>query len=157
MSDKQKRIISRLGRAKKGVKVPDLGRIYKIEIEPGPDESLADVLKQWQSSPDVEYAGFNYIVGTTAAPNDPLYPLQWSLDNIGQMYPDSGMYNPPPGTPDSDIDAPAAWNLTTDATDIVVAVIDSGIDYNHQDIDENMWINEAELNGVAGEDDDDND
>ncbi len=157
LSKREKRIIARLGRAAKGAKVPDLGRIYEIEIEPGPDESLADVLKLWQSSPDVEYACFNYIVQTTEASNDPLYPLQWSLDNIGQMYPESGKYNPPPGTPDSDIDAPAAWNFATDASDIIVAVIDTGIDYNHQDIHENMWINEAELNGIEGEDDDDND
>ena len=57
-------------------------------------------------------------------PNDTLYSFQAGLNNIGQ----GG------GTADADIDAPEAWNVTTGSSDIVVAVIDSGIDYNHPDL-----------------------
>ena len=46
-----------------------------------------------------------------------------------------------------DIDAPEAWDIRTDANDIIVAVIDTGVDYNHPDLAANMWINELEYFG----------
>lgn len=56
------------------------------------------------------------------------------------------------------IDAYSAWNALDDAPgkDIVVAVIDSGVNYTHKDLSKNMWINEAEANGISGVDDDGN-
>ena len=59
-------------------------------------------------------------------------------------------------TPNADIDAPEAWDIATDADDIIVAVIDTGVDYDHEDLADNMWVNEAELNGTSSVDDDGN-
>jgi subtilisin family serine protease len=103
----------------------------------------------------VEYAELNYIVSIDLTPNDPLYPVQWPLHNTGQMYPESGEYNHPPGTPDCDIDAPEAWDIHTGSSDVIVAVIDCGVDYTHRDLQTNIWINSDEIPG-NGIDDDDN-
>lgn len=59
------------------------------------------------------------------------------------------------GTEDADIDAPEAWDIATDS-DIVVAVIDTGIAYDHSDLEANMWINPGEDHpplGVIGPED----
>lgn len=56
----------------------------------------------------------------------------------------------------ADIDALEAWKITTGDKKIVIAVIDTGIDYNNPEIAPNMWVNEAEANGAAGVDDDGN-
>jgi len=156
LTEKEKHILRRLARAPKKAKIPDLDRIYKLEIEPETQQSLQEVLEDYQNNPDVEYAELNYIVSICKTPDDPLYAFQWPLNNIGQYYPDSGRFNPPPGTPDSDIDAPQAWNIHTGTSDVIVAVIDTGVDYTHRDLDDNMWVNEAELNGIDGVDDDGN-
>ncbi|HUW19467.1 MAG TPA: S8 family serine peptidase [Sedimentisphaerales bacterium] len=79
-------------------------------------------------------------------PNDSRFSRLWGMHNTGQ----SG------GTPDADIDAPEAWCIHTEANDVVVGVVDTGIDYNHPDLAANMWVNEAEFNGEAGVDDDGN-
>jgi len=153
---KEKHILQRLRRASKTARLPNLEGIYKIQLDLRSGQSILNAVKHYQESPDVEYAELNYIVSVSTEPNDPLYPVQWPLQNTGQMYPASGRYNPPPGSKDSDIDAPAAWNFITGAPEMIVAVLDTGIDYTHRDLDDNMWINQAEANGVEGVDDDNN-
>ncbi len=68
-------------------------------------------------------------------PNDPLFAQQWALDNRGQTG----------GVPDADTDAPAAWSVTTGSAATVVAMLDSGIDYTHEDLYLNIWINQGEI------------
>ena len=57
---------------------------------------------------------------------------------------------------DADIDAPEGWAYETGSTEVVVAVFDTGIDYPHPDIKNNLWINHAEADGQDGADDDGN-
>lgn len=72
-------------------------------------------------------------------PDDPKFSQQWGLDNTGQTG----------GTVDADIDAPDAWNITTGSDTIVVAVIDTGVDYTHPDLVANMWENPGDpVNGI---------
>lgn len=68
----------------------------------------------------------------TTFPNDTYFSTLWGLHNTGQYG----------GTVDADIDAPEAWDIITDSN-IIVAVIDTGVDYTHPDLAANMWVNEA--------------
>ncbi|MBW1932742.1 MAG: S8 family serine peptidase [Deltaproteobacteria bacterium] len=156
VSKTEKRILKRLARVPKSARVPNLGGIHRVEFDPHPDLDLAQLAKQYEQSGDVEYAELNYIVSICREPNDPLYKVQWPLENTGQLYPTSGKFNDPPGTPDSDIDALTGWRYIRSAPNTVVAVVDTGLDYNHRDIVNNVWINEAELYGHEGLDDDEN-
>jgi subtilisin family serine protease len=79
------------------------------------------------------YAEPNYVLHALDTPNDPSFPQQWNLQNNGQ----DG------GTSGADIHATQAWNLTTGSPKVVVAVIDSGIDYPHPDLAANTWSNSA--------------
>jgi subtilisin family serine protease len=79
----------------------------------------------------------------TSMPNDPRYGDLYGLNNTGQ----SG------GTPNADIDAPEAWHVTTGSRDVIVAVVDTGIDYNHPDLAANMWVNPGEIAGNGVDDD----
>lgn len=134
--------------------MPALDRIYLLELEEGQD--LAAALAAYRQDPGVEYAELNYLLYEHKTPSDTYFSIQWPLENTGQMYPESGSYNHPPGKVDADIDAPEAWDIFTGSADVVVAVIDTGVDYAHRDIDDNMWVNEVELNGTTGVDDDNN-
>ncbi len=98
-------------------------------------------LVELNASPFVEYAEpdyYRYIKITL--PDDSRFSDLWGLHN-------TGLNN---GTVDADIDAPEAWDLTTGSTDVVVAVIDSGVDYSHEDLRANMWRNPGEIpdNGI---------
>lgn len=86
----------------------------------------------YRSRPDVLYAEpdyYRYALQSPVMPNDPLYPDMWDLHNPGQ----SG------GTIGADIHAPEAWSLSTGSSNVVVAVIDSGIAYTHPDLSANVW------------------
>lgn len=85
----------------------------------------------------VLYAEPDFVYSYQAVPNDPTYPAMDGLDNTGQ----NG------GTPDADIDAPEAWDLTTGSTEVVIAIIDSGLDTAHPDIAANVWVNPGEIAG----------
>jgi subtilisin family serine protease/subtilisin-like proprotein convertase family protein len=101
-------------------------------------------LRAYRASKLVEYAEPNYTVRVALTPNDTMFGSLYGLHNIGQ----SG------GTSDADIDAPAAWDITTGSSSVVVAVIDTGVDYNHPDLINNMWTNPGEI--ANGLDDDNN-
>ncbi|MBN2019514.1 MAG: S8 family serine peptidase [Sedimentisphaerales bacterium] len=156
LTEREKHVLKRLKRASKEAKVPNLGRIYKVQVQPNVGQSLEDVAVAYDKDHDVEYAELNYVVSADITPNDPLYPIQWPLNNVAQDYPDSGEYNSPPGTFDCDIDAPEAWDVNTGSPEVIVAVVDSGVDYTHPDLDDNMWV---DSNGFCGYDfiNDDND
>lgn len=84
---------------------------------------------------------------TTAPFNDPYLSQQWHYHNDGTL---EG------SIAGSDINLYKAWEVTAGSPDVIVAIIDGGIDYMHEDLTENVWINEAELNGEEGVDDDGN-
>ena len=80
---------------------------------------------------------------TLSTPNDPRYGDLYGLHNAGQ----SG------GTIDADINAPEAWQMSTGSRDLIVGVIDTGIDYTHPDLAANMWVNPGEIAGNGIDDD----
>ena len=98
------------------------------------------------ANPNVVYATPNYRRKLAATPNDTYYNKLWGMHNTGQ----DG------GTPDADIDAPEAWDITTGSSSVIVAVIDTGLDYTHPDLATNAWRNAAEYSGTTGVDDDGN-
>lgn len=77
--------------------------------------------------------------------NDPLLPQQWHYENDGTV-----------GSANNDIDLSKAWIKQTGNPDIIVAIVDGGIDVNHEDLIDNLWINQAEKDGEPGVDDDNN-
>ncbi|CCI12466.1 Similar to tr/Q12JK6/Q12JK6_SHEDO Peptidase S8 and S53 [Microcystis aeruginosa PCC 9806] len=105
--------------------------------------SVEKILAQYRSNPIFEYIEPDYILrkGTITPratfPNDPSFNQLWGLHNTGQ----SG------GTPDADIDAPEAWDIQTGDPNLVIGVIDTGVDYNHPDLAGNIWTNPGEIAG----------
>jgi subtilisin family serine protease len=93
-----------------------------------------------QSDPRVEYVEPNYIYRASGTPNDPRFNELWGMNNTGQ----SG------GTNDADIDGPEAWDTQTGSDSTLIAVIDTGVDYNHPDLAANIWTNPGEIpnNGI---------
>lgn len=85
---------------------------------------------------DVEFVEPNYIVHAAAVPNDPSFSMQWALQNLGQ--------NGGTVTTNPDIGAVTAWDTTTGSKDVVVAVIDTGVDYTHEDLVDNIFVNSSE-------------
>lgn len=78
--------------------------------------------------------------------NDPGFGLQWHYENTGQAG----------GYADVDIDLEDAWKINAGRKEVIVAIVDQGVDYNHVDLKDNMWVNSRELNGTPGVDDDGN-
>jgi subtilisin family serine protease len=114
-----------------------------IEGEDG--ESAEDIAAQYRSLPElVEYAEPSYEINLDQGgldgsehkhPDDPMFGEQWSLDNHGQ----NG------GKALADISAVRAWAKTTGSDKVVVAVIDSGVDYTHQDLMNNIWVRPPDM------------
>jgi subtilisin family serine protease len=108
---------------------------------------VQEAIQNYMSDPNVEYAEPNYIIKASAVPNDQYFRNQWSLHNDGTY---AG------GTDDADIDAPEAWDISTGNSDIIVAVFDTGIAYNHDDLVSNIWKNPGETSCTDGHDEDGN-
>lgn len=91
--------------------------------------TVDEAIQRLKRLPFVRYAEPDYIVHASVIPNDPRYGELWGMTNIK---------------------APAAWDTFTGDANLVVAIIDTGIDYNHPDLAANMWINPGEIpnNGI---------
>lgn len=97
---------------------------FQIELDPA-EETADDAAEFGGDSPVVK----------TAGPNDPLFGEQWSLQNTGQRGGKTG----------ADICAARAWEKTTGSSKVVVAVLDTGVDYRHSDLRNNIWTRPASL------------
>jgi subtilisin family serine protease len=108
--------------------------------------SIQEAITLYKADPSVKYAEPNYLLTIQTIPNDFYFNYLWGLSNTGQTG----------GTPHADINASQAWDITNGSNSVVIAVIDTGVDYNHPDLSENMWVNLAEYYGAPGVDDDGN-
>jgi subtilisin family serine protease len=105
-------------------------------LEISDTETVEEKIDELENNPNVEYAqpNFVYTPSSITPPNDPSWMELWGLDNQGQGV------NESLGTPNADINVPEAWaiNEGTNAS-VIVAIIDTGVAYNHPDLHANMW------------------
>jgi subtilisin family serine protease len=104
--------------------------VHRVRLPEG--MQVRDALDLFRRDPLVDYAEPNYLRHLRRTPNDLSYSSLWGLAKIN---------------------APAAWDLATDCSSVVVAVIDSGADYNHPDLAANIWVNGDEIAGNGLDDD----
>lgn len=114
---------------------------YLINVLGNDANDVFNSVRQLSQAPFIKWASPNLgfqpklcqrPVRSNNIPNDKLFPRQWHLNNTGQ----SG------GTPNADINAPEAWEITNGGDpNIVVAVLDNGVEYNHPDLFHNIWVN----------------
>lgn len=113
-----------------------LDRTFKAVMDPTFDPE--DAATDYGSDPATEYAEPNEVNEGDGPhqyfPNDTYFGRQWSLHNTGQTG----------GTPDADIDAPEAWMIQRGDSNVVIAIVDMGVNYNLQDLKPNIWINPGE-------------
>ncbi|MCK4390069.1 MAG: S8 family serine peptidase [Desulfobacterales bacterium] len=109
-------------------------RLHKVKLKEGLSEQEA--IELYSASDIVELVEKHALrYPNTTIPNDPYFGEQWGLTKI---------------------QAPEAWDTTRGSPEVIIAVIDTGVDYTHPDLSDNIWMNNAELNGTEGVDDDGN-
>lgn len=109
----------------KEYKSKELSRIKVLKVDKGKVKDIIRLLKK-EYGKYIEYAEPDYKVKVLAMPNDPYYNYQWEWPVI---------------------QAEEAWNMTTGDSNVVVVDIDTGIDYNHEDLKDNVWVNQGEITG----------
>ncbi len=134
-------IDSRSFRVPQGLKSQDITHWRVVTIKGRQD--LRSVKARLLKNPNVETVEFNFSLQTNLIPNDPQMIDLWGLHNTSQTG----------GQEDADIDAAEAWDLNTGSADVIVAVIDTGIDYTHPDLINNIWTNPGEIPGNNIDDD----
>ena len=144
-----------------GARVAEHGRSTGIDVVELPEGvRTADAITSYQADPRVLAAEPDRVAVSTVIPDDQHFGKQWWQHNVGQSHPmtESGYVgqNNFHGVADADIDAPEAWDATTPGDDVVVAILDTGVDVDHPDLVNAMWVNTVEQSGALGVDDDGN-
>ena len=99
------------------------------------EKNEKEAIRALSDLPGVLYAEPDYILSIDRTPNDPDLWRQWGIQNTGQVYKESN----PSGKAGSDGKIPGAWDIITSSGNVIVAVLDTGIDYSHPDLKSNMW------------------
>jgi len=135
-------------RALVGAKVVQVFSSIGVEYWRLPDETDTEaVLARLAAFPEIEYAEPNYVYMPQMLPNDPDFGLLWHLHNTGQWV------NGSAGSVGADISALEAWDKEIGDPALVIAVIDSGVAYEHPDLIQNVWTNRGEIPGNGLDDD----
>ena len=119
------------------LKLRELKRSGVHQVLVSPEQTLEAALASYRNDPGVAYAEPNYAIQAMVTPNEPAFNQLWGLNNTGQTL----------GVPGADIRALSAWGITTGSSNVVVMVIDSGVDYTHPDLAANIWVNPGEIPG----------
>jgi len=106
--------------------------IVDLQLPQGADP--LDAVAALEATGAVRFAEVNTIGFYGATPNDPQYSSLWHLHNVGQTG----------GSADADVDAPEAWDIQDGDPSVIVAVLDSGTDHTHPDLNANIWNNADE-------------
>jgi subtilisin family serine protease len=123
-----------------------LDRVFVLKVDR--DADIDSLIGELQSRDDIEYAEPNYRIKLgSVTPNDARYYDQWGLKNWGNYI---GAF---PATPNADIKADLAWEITTGSPDVIVAVTDTGVDITHPDLARNIYVNRGEIAGNGIDDD----
>jgi len=101
------------------------------------------LVSQFSANPVVAYAELDGVVTPDFIPNDPQFAGQYHHNNTGQ----GG------GTPDADIDSAEAWNILGVVPNVIVAILDDGVDWQHEDIATSIWANTGEIDANGIDDD----
>ncbi|MCS6880465.1 MAG: S8 family peptidase [Chloroflexaceae bacterium] len=99
-----------------------LAGVFKLTVPAGTD--IFAMISEYQRDPAIAYAEPNLIYGIADFPNDTDFSKQWGSHNTGQTG----------GTPDADIDAPEAWDIEKGKPAVLIAIVDTGVDYNHPEL-----------------------
>lgn len=113
-----------------------------VHVRIPPSERVASALASYRSDPAVESVQPNYLYRARGLPNDSQVGQLWALRNTGQAVVSSS-YSPNAGTAGDDMNVEKAWDHVTDCSSVVVAVLDSGVNYSHEDLADNMWAGGA--------------
>lgn len=106
------------------------------------DANLKMMMDRMSRLPGVEWVEPDPVVSAAGIPNDSRFAELWGMHNTGQTA----------GTVDADIDAPEAWDILQGGA-VLVAVVDTGVDYQHADLASNIWVNPGEIAGNGVDDD----
>ncbi len=128
---------------------PIAENLYLLKHESS--QNAVETFKHLMESPFIQIIEPNYLYYPDTVPDDPSFAMCWGLSNVGQL--DGKGFK---GIPGVDIKALEAWKITTGSSDVVVGVVDTGVDFSHPDLAANAWINQAEAQGQPGVDDDNN-
>lgn len=107
-----------------------------------PGQTVDDAVSAYNNDANVEYAQPNYIYHTLTVPADPQYGQLWAAKNTAQFI-TAGSYSQTSRTTGNDMNLESAWGVKTDCSSVLVAVVDSGVNYNSTDLAANMWTGNA--------------
>jgi subtilisin family serine protease len=131
---------------------------FQVEVVRVPaTTSIEAAIRGYERDPRVLFAEQNRVVVPFDTPTDPMFADQWSLNNTGQSHRISDLGLSPTvtgsGTADADVDGVEAWDVTTGGSGPVIAVIDTGVDIDHPDLVNSLWVSPGEIAGNGMDDD----